>query len=516
MDGSRKYLTEKELEEIVRDIEASQSDDIGFSHDSSDSGSESEDHEEIDDVEEDEIVCSPNENDSSDDEIPLSDLQRKVIYGKNGYKWYCKPFIQKNTRTLQKNIVLRLPGPKGAAARSAHTEYEAWKLFFTDDILSEILVHTNEEINRTKTKFLSEQRYIDITNKTELEALFGLLYASGALKDNHVEVEELWSKQYGPPIFRATTSKNRFSFLIKNLRFDDKTTRNQRKELDKFSAIKKIWDSYVRNCQDNYTPSEYATVDEQLLGFRGRCPFRMYLPNKPDKYGIKIVMLCDAKTFYMLSAIPYIGKEDHQSTLPIPSQYVLKLSEPIHRTNRNITLDNWFTSVGLTNSLREVGLTVVGTLRKNKPDIPPEFLKPKISTPNRFAFTQDVVLVSHIPRKNKVVMLLSTMHTNDEVDQSSGKSEVNLFYNATKGGVDVFDQLCHSKSTARRTKRWPLRVFYGMLDGGAVNAYVIYEANNVSARKTPRKKFLLQLANDLAKEHMKKRLEIPNLTYSLR
>nr|CAH7764815.1 unnamed protein product [Callosobruchus chinensis] len=55
-----------------------------------------------------------------------------------------------------------------------------------------------------------------------------------------------------------------------------------------------------------------------------------------------------------------------------------------------------------------------------------------------------------------------------------------------------------------------------MLDGGAVNAYVIYEANNVLARKTPRKKFLLQLADDLAKEHMKKRLEIPNLAHSLR
>nr|CAI5839443.1 unnamed protein product [Callosobruchus analis] len=56
-----------------------------------------------------------------------------------------------------------------------------------------------------------------------------------------------------------------------------------------------------------------------------------------------------------------------------------------------------------------------------------------------------------------------------------------------------------------------------MLDSGAVNAYyVIYEANNVSARKIPWKKFMLQLANDFAKEHMKKRLEIPNLTHSLR
>nr|CAI5849541.1 unnamed protein product [Callosobruchus analis] len=61
-----------------------------------------------------------------------------------------------------------------------------------------------------------------------------------------------------------------------------------------------------------------------------------------------------------------------------------------------------------------------------------------------------------------------------------------------------------------------LRVFYGMLDGGAVNAYVIYETNNVSAQKTPWKKFMLQLANDLAKEYMKKRLEIANLAHSLR
>nr|CAI5820057.1 unnamed protein product [Callosobruchus analis] len=83
----------------------------------------------------------------------------------------------------------------------------------------------------------------------------------------------------------------------------------------------------------------------------------------------------------MLSAIPYFGKEDRQSTHPIPSQYVLKLFEPIHKTSRNIALDNWFNSVGLTNSLREVGLIVVSTLRKNKPEIPPEFLKPKTSTP---------------------------------------------------------------------------------------------------------------------------------------
>lgn len=513
MSSSKRYLTEKELEEVVRRIEAGE-DDIDYGNDLSDNESESEDNEEEEEMLADEIVVETNENESSDDDIPLAELQRKVIYGKNGYRWQTKPFHSKNKRTMEKNLVLHLPGPKGAA-RIAKTEYEAWRLFFDDSILQTIVSHTNEEIIRNQTNLAVAQRYTHQTDETELQGLFGLLYISGSLKSNHLNLEELWSKKYGPPIFRATMNKNRFIFLIKNLRFDDKTTRNQRKESDKFCAIRDIWERYTENCRNNYTPSEYVTVDEQLLGFRGRCPFRMYIPNKPDKYGIKIVMLCDAKTFYMVSAIPYIGKENRPSNMSIPTQYVLKLSEPIQKTNRNITVDNWFTSMALASSLKTVGLTIVGTLRKNKPEIPSEFLKPKMLEPNRFAFDEDVVLVSHTPKKNKVVLLMSTMHNNNEVDQDSGKSEINLFYNATKGGVDVFDQLCHSKSVSRRTKRWPLRVLYGMLDGGAVNAYVIYQANNTD-KKTPRRIFLMRLGEELVKRQMKRRLEITNLPRTLR
>nr|CAI5851161.1 unnamed protein product [Callosobruchus analis] len=38
----------------------------------------------------------------------------------------------------------------------------------------------------------------------------------------------------------------------------------------------------------NYKPSAYLCIDEQLVDVIGRCPFRTYMPNKPDKYGIKI------------------------------------------------------------------------------------------------------------------------------------------------------------------------------------------------------------------------------------
>lgn len=51
----------------------------------------------------------------------------------------------------------------------------------------------------------------------------------------------------------------------------------------------------VDNFQKYYCPSEYVTIDEQLLASRGKCPFRQY---KPAKYGIKTFALLDPRTVY--------------------------------------------------------------------------------------------------------------------------------------------------------------------------------------------------------------------------
>jgi hypothetical protein len=43
---------------------------------------------------------------------------------------------------------------------------------------------------------------------------------------------------------------------------------------------------------------ELVTIDEKLEKFRGNCPFRQYIARKPGKYGIKIYVLVDFRTFY--------------------------------------------------------------------------------------------------------------------------------------------------------------------------------------------------------------------------
>ena len=90
------------------------------------------------------------------------------------------------------------------------------------------------------------------------------------------------------------------------------------------------------------------TVDEMFAPFRGRVPFRMYIPSKPAKYGLKIFMVNDAKSQYALNAIPYLGKNSAQETSR-PSDvnpgefYTMKLIQDLLQVGRAVVCDNWLT-----------------------------------------------------------------------------------------------------------------------------------------------------------------------------
>lgn len=126
------------------------------------------------------------------------------------------------------------------------------------------------------------------------------------------------------------------------------------------------------------------------------------------------------------------------------SEVVKRLPNHILDTGRNITMDNYFTSVPLVKDLLSRKTTVLGTLRKNKREIPPSFLlaRNKPVHTNMFAFTKTETLVSYKAKANKIVLALSTLHNDDKIDEDTGdlsKPEIITFYNLTKGGVDVVE-----------------------------------------------------------------------------
>jgi len=72
-----------------------------------------------------------------------------------------------------------------------------------------------------------------------MTAFFGLLFMSGIKKGNRTNFLELWATDgSGIEIFRACMSSNRFLFLLSSIRFDDKSTRNYRRSVDKLAAVK--------------------------------------------------------------------------------------------------------------------------------------------------------------------------------------------------------------------------------------------------------------------------------------
>ena len=298
---------------------------------------------------------------------------------------------------------------------------------------------------------------------------------------------------------------NRFEIILKHIRFDDLETRKERKNDDKFAPFRAMWEMFIQNCKRNYNPSENVCIDEQLVPFRGRCCFRQYLPSKPDKYGLKIFLLVDCKTGYIYHGIPYTGGvPGNGPTVGLASKTVKELVSDLHDSGRNITADNFFTDFNLADELLLKRLTLVGTVRKNKKDLPPEFQADKNRTvgSSLFGFDKNVTIVSYVPKRNKSVTLLSTMHHDNSVDADSGKPEIILFYNATKGAVDTVDQLCHSYSVQRKTKRWPLACFYNLLNLTCINAFVIFMNSfpNWNRSKLNRRRlFLLELGMSLVK-----------------
>lgn len=98
--------------------------------------------------------------------------------------------------------------------------------------------------------------------------------------------------------------------IYRAIRFDDRQTRESRFELsqDKFEPIREIFDAVNVSFLQNYAPGTHITVDERMVGFRGRCGFRVYMKSKPDRYGMKLWVASDVETSYLLNIQPYLGK----------------------------------------------------------------------------------------------------------------------------------------------------------------------------------------------------------------
>lgn len=276
-------------------------------------------------------------------------------------------------------------------------------------MLADICIHTNRQGVVYAEKFNENHPTNQITWKNitidELYAFIAVLIASGRNHGRKLNLSEMWSENelFKQPFFTAVMSRNRFRMIYKNLRFDDPSTRKDRitETKDKLQAIRNTYDQFVKNCIDNYSPGENITVDERLATFRGKCPFRVYINSKPGRYGIKVWVCSDSDTAYILNSQVYTGMIDNKREENQGFRVVLDMVRPYFGSGRGVTTDNFFTSVPLAEELLRHGLTITGTLRANKKEIPAEFApnSAREEQSSIFGFSNDLTLVSYVPKK---------------------------------------------------------------------------------------------------------------------
>ena len=103
------------------------------------------------------------------------------------------------------------------------------------------------------------------------------------------------------------------------------------------------------------------------------------------------------------------------------------------------------------------------------------------------------LFVKYQAKQKKSVCLLSSMHGLADVDASNEKkkTEMILFYNANKVGVDCFDKMARLYTTRSASRRWPVSVWGNILDIAAINSYVLYK--KVTNERITHRQFILML-----------------------
>ena len=124
----------------------------------------------------------------------------------------------------------------------------------------------------------------------------------------------------------------------------------------------------------------------------------------------------------MLHSFPYLGKDNSRpARIALSEHVILRPTELYRKTGRNVTADNFFTSVNLAKTLRQEGISIIGTVNRIRKEIP---------------------------------------------------QEIN---NSTKFGVDVLDQMARKYTVNAATSRWPVQFFCNILDLAAINAHILYK-----------------------------------------
>lgn len=405
-------------------------------------------------------------------------------------------------------------GPNLPSSFDTNTKpIEYFNLFFDNDLIGKICTETNLYANAKKVENISPKsrfhKWENIT-ETELRAALGVVLNMGLhpLPDIKDYFSVKWVNRM--PFFPDVFSRDRFLMIFWNLHF------SHIEGTDRDLKIRDVVSHIKEKCQLFYNPSSNVSVDESTVSFKGKIVFRVYNPNKPNKFGIKIFVLSDSMNGYIFNFDPYYGKEPQiDDDLLKTTKTVVQLCKTLTKDPSNspsgyhVYVDRYYNSPQLAQELLKLKMYVTGTVLSNRKEMPT--LSKKLTTGEIEGRRKDEMAVVFWKDK-RLVTVLTTNHLVDKAHMVQVQSkypnappvlkpQAVVTYTTNMGGVDRSDHFISNYQFMRKCKKWYRKVFFWLLEVATVDAYLLYKMLQEENNKTPmsHKQFRLSLIEDLVR-----------------
>ncbi|KAF2898527.1 hypothetical protein ILUMI_07647 [Ignelater luminosus] len=172
----------------------------------------------------------------------------------------------------------------------------------------------------------------------------GLLILVGVYKSHNEGITNLWNAENGRLVFNRTMSRSRFTTISQCLRFDNAETRRRNRDPDKLLPIRAFLELWRPALQDSYIPLTSSCILSVIW------------------------VACDSQTSFVYNCQIYIAETGDQRKRNQSKRVVLDMTKGLETSGRS-----FFTSLDLAREM-EKNLTLLGTIRKTKQELPQELV----------------------------------------------------------------------------------------------------------------------------------------------
>ena len=243
-------------------------------------------------------------------------------------------------------------------------------------------------------------------------------------------------------------------------------------------------------------PDVYLSLDETLYPTRVGVVFPQYNKDKPATYGLLFWSINSAEVPYTHTSVIYaskpVGKPGPyyvQTTDDIVKYLVNNLTREANIKGHNLSTDRFYTSIEIANWLLEKNVTCVATIKGNRRGIGDLKSLVNRESPsstkvywNKDNTTLNVIsyVVNTKSSGKRNVLVLSTLNLILGLTKDDGKSKPAIikFYDFTKGGTDIVEQIMGKHTVKPKSSKWTVAAFSYIPDVACVNASTLSRINN--------------------------------------